>query len=154
MEISARAIHFRTTGRSGILLRTSNLATDTLLCSHHSAVKDPIQLAENYIALSNAGNLSSIWNCFAADATYQSSQLGTFEGLSEIQAMMRGFYQKYAQPHWEVEHYRKLDYDTVEFSFQMTGRDSSGKDIHRRGVERIQFDLQTGKILDLRVSVL
>jgi len=116
-------------------------------------VKDPIQLATHYIECSNAGVLETIWDCFEPDAAYQSSQFGTFEGLSEIRPMMQDFYGKYQKPRWEVEHYRLIDDDTVEFPFQMSAIDSEGNTVARQGVERLQFNRATGKITAVHVSV-
>lgn len=116
-------------------------------------MKDPIQLAANYIEFSNRGNLEEVWECFESDASYQSSQFGRFEGLEEIRPMMQDFYDNYQQPHWEVEHYRLIDDDSVEFPFQMSAIDSDGQPISRKGVERLQFNRTTGKITAVHVSV-
>ena len=117
-------------------------------------MKDPIQLAEHYVLLSNRGDLEDIWSCFEPDATYHSTQFGSCRGLAEIQTMMKDFFGRFPSPFWAVEHYRLLDGDTVEFPFTMTGSDTNGNPIERQGVERLQFNTTTGKIRHVHVSVL
>jgi hypothetical protein len=117
-------------------------------------MKDPIALAKNYVTLSNQAVLEDIWSCFEPDADYQSSQFGTFKGLTEIQPMMRDFFQRFPNPHWEVSDYRLLDDDTVEFPFTMTGRNTGGETVERKGVERLQVNTTTGKIRAVHVAVL
>ena len=100
----------------------------------------PIELARNYVTLSNNHDLVQIERLFAADATYYSAYFGEYKGSSAIHAMMVSFFGRFSDAHWEVTEYRGIENNGVEFAFTMTGMDaSSGEQVKRQGLERIYF---------------
>jgi hypothetical protein len=112
-----------------------------------------IDAARRYVELSNAGALSEALAMFADDATYESSQVGAFEGREAIGAMMRAFFAKFPGPHWEVPAYHEREPGEVEFDFVMTATAAeSAERIERRGTERISFD-NAGRIRRIVVEV-
>ena len=102
--------------------------------------KEPIELAKNYVTLSNGHDLALIKPLFAADATYHSAYFGEYTGSDTIHAMMISFFTRFPDAHWKVAEYRSIDDNGVEFAFVMTGVDaSSGEPVARHGLERIYF---------------
>ncbi len=109
--------------------------------------------ARAYIEESNRHALETVFKMFAEDATYRSSQFGSFAGRPAIEAMMRTFFGKFPDVFWEVEAYTPLDDGDVEFSFTMTATDArSGAAVVRRGTERISFDVD-GRISHVSVEI-
>lgn len=99
-----------------------------------------IELARNYVTLSNDHNFPSIQPLFAEDATYHSAYFGEYKGSAVIHAMMASFFTRFPDAHWEVAEYRGIEDNGVEFAFVMTGLDgSSGERVIRQGIERIYF---------------
>ncbi len=99
-----------------------------------------IELAKNYVALSNLHDLARIQPLFAIDASYHSAFFGEFQGRDIISSMMAGFFARFTDAHWEVPSYREIENNGVEFAFTMTGSDAeSGGKVERHGVERIYF---------------
>lgn len=99
-----------------------------------------IDLARNYVTLSNDHNLPFIQPLFADDATYHSTYFGEYKGSVAIHAMMASFFTRFPDAYWEVAEYRGIEDNGVEFVFEMTGVDaSSGEWVKRQGVERIYF---------------
>jgi len=99
-----------------------------------------IELARNYVTLSNDHNFPSIQPLFADDATYFSAYFGEYKGSKAIHAMMANFFICFPDAHWEVTEYRCIEDNGVEFNFAMTGIDtSSGDRVKRQGLERIYF---------------
>jgi len=99
-----------------------------------------IELAKNYVTLSNDHNLSVIQPLFSGDATYHSEFFGEYKGSTEIHAMMTNFFTRFPDAHWAVAKYRGIEGNGVEFIFVMTGVDaSSGEQMKRQGLERIYF---------------
>jgi uncharacterized protein (TIGR02246 family) len=86
-----------------------------------------IELAREYVRLSNAHELERIFPMFAEDAVYISKIVGSFEGREAIEAMMRGFFAKIPDVRWEVAEYalsgdREVSFDFVRhFSDPETG---------------------------------
>lgn len=102
--------------------------------------QDPIELAKNYVALSNDHDLQRIRSLFATGATYYSAYFGEYRGSDAIHAMMTGFFTRFSDAHWEAAEYRCIEDHGVEFAFVMTGLDtSSGERVERQGLERIYF---------------
>ncbi len=100
----------------------------------------PIEWAKHYVALSNDHNLPLIKPLFADDATYHSAYFGEYKGSDTIHTMMTGFFNRFSDAHWEVAEYRSIENSGVEFTFIMTGMDTScGERVQRRGLERIYF---------------
>ena len=99
-----------------------------------------IELARNYVTLSNDHNLPLIQPLFAKDATYHSAYFGEYKGNAVIHAMMANFFIRFPNAHWEAAEYRGIEDNGVEFAFVMTGLDaSSGERVIRQGLERIYF---------------
>ncbi|MBX9916126.1 MAG: nuclear transport factor 2 family protein [Nitrosomonas sp.] len=99
-----------------------------------------IELARNYVTLSNNHDLVQIERLFAADATYYSAYFGEYNCSSAIHAMMASFFDRFPDAHWKVIEYRGIENNGVEFAFTMTGMDaSSGEQVKRQGLERIYF---------------
>jgi hypothetical protein len=112
-----------------------------------------IERAQRYVELSNEGKLSEALEMFAENATYESSQVGSFVGRAAIGKMMRGFFERFRQARWDVESYRETSPDEVEFTFVMTAVSAeTGERIERRGAERITFD-EAGSITHVDVAV-
>ena len=102
--------------------------------------KEPIELAKNYVALSNDHDLARIEPLFAVDATYHSAYFGEYQGRDAIHTMMTSFFTRFPDAYWEVTEYCIIENNGVEFAFTMTGADaSSGERVKRRGLERIYF---------------
>lgn len=99
-----------------------------------------IELARNYVTLSNNHDLGQIKRLFVDDATYYSAYFGEYKGSSVIHTMMVSFFDRFPDAHWEVTEYRGIENNGVEFAFTMTGRDASSKEpVKRQGLERIYF---------------
>lgn len=99
-----------------------------------------IEMARNYVTLSNHHKLDLIKSLFAADATYYSEFFGEYRGSAAIHEMMLRFFNRFPDAHWEVPGYREIEDNGVEFAFKMTGSDTeSGEKVERRGLERIYF---------------
>ncbi|TXI20265.1 MAG: nuclear transport factor 2 family protein [Nitrosomonas sp.] len=102
--------------------------------------KRAVELAKNYVLLSNNHNLACIKPLFSNNASYHSAYFGEYQGIDAIYAMMASFFSRFPDAHWEVNEYRNIDNNGVEFMFNMTGVDSScGKRINRHGLERVYF---------------
>lgn len=93
-----------------------------------------INLAQDYVAASNAHDLTRVEALFADDAIYRSSGVGQHIGVSTIIDMMRTFFEANSDVHWGASNFRHLDNRGVEFDFTITlgGKSSSG-------VERLYF---------------
>lgn len=101
---------------------------------------DPIALAKNYVALSNAHDLMRIKQLFSVDAIYHSAFFGEYRGFDAIHTMMVEFFTHFPDAHWEVPKYRSIGNDGAEFAFIMTGTNAStGEHVERHGLERIIF---------------
>jgi hypothetical protein len=99
-----------------------------------------IALAQAYVALSNAHRVDLILGMFAKPVSYQSVNVGRFEGGDAIGEMMMGFFARFPDVSWEVAEYRCVDDGTVAFHFAMTATDAdSGESIERAGLETIAF---------------
>lgn len=111
------------------------------------AVRIPIAWARRYFARSDTGDLDQILPCFAADAVYQSSQVGEHVGRDAIAAMMGAFYARHPGARWQVLATRSLGADGAELDFVMTAGAT-----RRAGVERLWFD-DEGLITRVEVDV-
>jgi hypothetical protein len=112
-----------------------------------------ITAVRRYVELSNAGRLDDALAMFAEEATYESTQVGSFEGREAIAGMMRAFFEKFPDPYWQVSAYEDVGPGEVEFEFVMTGTAAeTGERIERRGTERIAFDAE-GRIRKVHVAV-
>ena len=102
--------------------------------------RSSIELARNYVTLSNNHKLDQIKPLFAADATYHSAFFGGFQGVDAIYAMMTGFFTRFPDACWEVAAYEAIENNGVAFTFIMAGTDTAtGERVRRHGLERIYF---------------
>lgn len=99
-----------------------------------------IELAKNYVTLSNHHELDLIKLLIAADATYYSEFFGEYRDSAAIHEMMLRFFSRFPDAHWDVPGYREIENNGVEFDFKMSGSDAeSGEKVNRCGLERIYF---------------
>ncbi len=99
-----------------------------------------IDLAKDYVAQSNAHDLSRILRMFHDTATYASPHVGRFSGREEIGEMMKEFFGAYPDVEWEVAGYHEIGDAIVEFEFLMRATEAAtGDRIERDGIERIEF---------------
>jgi len=110
-----------------------------------------IELTKAYVALSNAHRLDLVLPLFAAEATYRSTYVGEFAGKPAIGRMMVKFFTRFPDVYWEVEAYRGLGTNAVEFAFVMTATEAAtGQAVRRQAVETLEF---TDAGLIVRVAV-
>jgi hypothetical protein len=110
-----------------------------------------IELTKAYVALSNAHRLDLVLPLFAAEATYRSTYVGEFAGKPAIGRMMAEFFTRFPDVYWEVEAYRGLGANAVEFAFVMTATEATtGQTVRRQAVETLEF---TDAGLIIRVAV-
>ena len=99
-----------------------------------------IDLAKDYVARSNAHDLSRILRMFHDTATYTSPHVGQFSSREEIGEMMKEFFGAYPDVAWEAVGYYKISDAIVEFEFLMRATEAAtGDRIERDGIERIEF---------------
>lgn len=112
---------------------------------------EAIELAQAYVALSNAHRVELIVPMFSATAVYSSSVVGEFVGRGAIGKMMRGFFSSYPDAFWLAENYR-YDNNRVTFDFSLQANAAAtGEHLQRHGIERIEFD-ENGFIKKLEVK--
>ena len=105
------------------------------------SVQKNMELAKNYIELSNKHDLRHIETLFLGEATYHSAYFGEYKGSVAIHEMMLSFFARYPDVHWEVSNYRETDDGGVEFDFIMTATDAAANEpVRRHGRERIYFE--------------
>ena len=111
-----------------------------------------LALAKAYVELSNAHKPALISSLLTDSIQYQSTGVGDFSGKVNVINMMTGFFNQFLDVSWQVESYRIIENQTVEFNFIMnvTNKDSLEK-IQRNGLETIIFD-QNGLITTIRVE--
>lgn len=101
---------------------------------------EQIEAARAYVALSNAHRLDWIFPMFDENASYSSAFTGDVSGKAAIVPMMRTFFARIPDVHWQVDSYRYIEGGCVEFAFTRMGSDIATKELERaRGVERIYF---------------
>ena len=112
---------------------------------------ETIELANAYVALSNAHRVDLISKMFSSAAVYTSSAVGEFIGPDAIGDMMQGFFARYPDAFWLAENYR-CDSNRVTFDFGLQATEAtSGEHLQRQGIERIEFD-EFGLIKRLEVK--
>ena len=101
-----------------------------------------LNLARNYFEQSNQHNLDTILPMFDDNATYNSSQVGSYEGKEAIGEMMKDFFVHYPDVFWEIKSHRPVEDNGIEFIFMMRASNiNTGEHIERQGLERITFTL-------------
>ncbi len=117
-------------------------------------MENSVNLARQYVDQSNAHNLDTILSMFDEEATYHSSQVGTFKGKTAIANMMSNFFARFPDVNWKVSSYHPASEGGVEFEFTMCASDiDTGEKIERRGLERIMFTIDN-LITHIEVNVL
>ena len=97
--------------------------------------------ARLYVERSNRHDLDAVLPMFAEDATYESSEVGSFAGRAVIEGMMRSFFARFPDVAWEIDEVRELADAGAEFAFVMTATSAeTGEVVVRRGRERIFFN--------------
>ena len=115
-------------------------------------MSDAEQEARRYVELSNEHNLNMISSMFDSDLRYHSSQFGEFSGKETVMHMMKDFFTRFPDVHWEVDKYEEIEPSIVEFEFLMKGSDQEeGKQVERRGRECISFG-ESGLIVEVSES--
>ncbi len=110
-----------------------------------------IELAQAYVALSNAHRADLIAPLFAVEAVYRSGAVGEHRGRDAIMRMMRGFFADYPDVHWRAANY-SCDQRRVEFDFNLRATTQQGDVLERSGREVIVIDAD-GYIVELVVQV-
>ncbi|SER02336.1 SnoaL-like domain-containing protein [Nitrosomonas sp. Nm51] len=105
------------------------------------SVQKNMELAKNYIELSNKHDLRRIETLFLGEATYHSAYFGEYKGSVAIHEMMLSFFARYPDVHWEVSNYRPIGTNGVAFDFLMTATDAAADEpVRRQGRECIYFE--------------
>ena len=113
----------------------------------------PAERARLYVERSNRRELDAIFAMFADDVAYESTQVGSYRGRPSIETMMRAFFIRFPDAHWDVASYREEAGQGVVFDFVMHGTDTeTGERVERRGTERVTFDAD-GLIRGVSVDV-
>jgi hypothetical protein len=99
-------------------------------------------LARKYVERSNQHNLNAILPMFDDNATYNSSQAGSYAGKKAIGEMMGQFFALFPDVSWKATSYRAVEDRSIEFSFLMHAKNNqTGESITRQGIERLIFTL-------------
>ena len=110
-----------------------------------------IELAQAYVALSNAHRADLIEPLFAVEAVYRSGAVGEHRGREAIMRMMRGFFDDYPDVHWRAAEY-SCAHGRAGFDFSLRATSKQGDVLERSGHEIIGFDAD-GYIVELEVQV-
>ena len=112
-----------------------------------------VVLAKEYVDRSNQHRLDELFPMFETDATYRSSQFGSFSGLEQIRGMMVNFFSRFPDVNWKVDRYRTDSDDIVSFQFLMRATNiDTGKLVKRLGLETIRFG-NHGRIRHIEVEI-
>jgi len=114
---------------------------------------DPISCARHYVELSNAHQLDAIFDQFHPDAVYLSTTTGEARGRAAIAGMMRAFFARFPDVHWETGPYElEADGQTVRFRFTRRYTDpETGAPASVEGLERIRVNSE-GQIVEVSVE--
>ena len=100
-------------------------------------MKSSRALTEEYFALSNDRDLTSIFTLLNPEATYSSSNTGLFYGVDDIRAMMTAFFADHPYIQWTILELRELSEHITEVDFTVVSTDREGDQTERSGLERI-----------------
>jgi hypothetical protein len=101
---------------------------------------ETLELAKAYVALSNAHRSDLIKPMFNSESCYRSSAVGEYHGADDIIEMMRNFFIRFPDVHWQVPQF-KCESTKVSFEFELLAHDAqTGESMERRGLEMIEFD--------------
>lgn len=102
--------------------------------------QEQTELTRAYVALSNAHALRLIEAMFADEAIYASANVGEFHGRAAIVTMMKAFFAKYPDVHWQGSNYHSVSANSVRFDFVMFGTEHpSGAAMERSSSEALTF---------------
>ncbi|EKX51727.1 hypothetical protein GUITHDRAFT_102332 [Guillardia theta CCMP2712] len=113
-----------------------------------------LTLAEEYVRLSNEHDVEACLKQLNANASYQSTTVGAYEGIDAISSMMKTFFSNFPSVHWDVKEYKisQGNRDCVEFEFVRTLKKPEGL-VREEGKEWIEFSEQGGKLGISKISV-
>jgi hypothetical protein len=114
-----------------------------------------ITLCKDYVDNSNNHNVDLCLKDFDNDTEYISSSVGTYKGTTTIYSMMKGYFDKYPNVHWNVEAYTVSNQyqNAIEFDFVRTGcSNNEGQEVVAEGKECIVFKKQNNNRDDIKIS--
>ena len=100
-------------------------------------MKNARTLTEEYFALSNDRDLTSIFTLLNPEATYSSKNTGLFYGVDDIRKMMTEFFEDHPYIQWTILELRELSEHITEVDFTVVSTDREGDQTERSGLERI-----------------
>ena len=100
-------------------------------------MKNARALAEEYFALSNDRDLTSIFTLLNPEATYSSNNTGLFFGVNDIRKMMTAFFADHPYVHWTILGLREFSEHITEVDLTVVSTDREGDQTERSGLERI-----------------
>jgi hypothetical protein len=100
-------------------------------------MKSSRALTEEYFALSNDRDLTSIFTLLNPEATYSSNNTGLFFGVNDIRKMMTAFFADHPYIKWTILELRELSEHITEVDFMVVSTDREGDQTERSGLERI-----------------
>ena len=100
-------------------------------------MKNVRALTEEYFALSNDRDLTSIFTLLNPEATYSSNNTGLFFGVNDIRKMMTAFFADHPYIQWPILELRELSEHISEVDFTVVSTDREGDQTEHSGVERI-----------------
>ena len=115
------------------------------------AMKNARALTEQYFALSNDRDLTSIFTLLNPEATYSSNNTGLFYGVNDIRKMMTAFFADHPYIQWTILELRELSEHITEVDFTVVSTDREGNQTERSGLERIV--VASGAIRHIEVHI-
>lgn len=115
-------------------------------------MKSSRALTEEYFALSNDRDLTSIFTLLNPEATYSSNNTGLFYGVNDIRKMMTAFFADHPYIHWTIPELRELSDHITEVDFTVISTDREGDQAERSGLERIVAASGTIRHIEVHVS--
>lgn len=102
-----------------------------------SLKNDTQSITRLYFELSNTGKLSAIQALLNPEATYSSAHTGLYYGITDIMAMMTGFFKSHQSLNWQIDSISTLNEHICEVHFTCKRTDADGKTSEHSGVERL-----------------
>ena len=94
-------------------------------------------ITQLYFELSNNGNLSAIQALLNPEATYSSAHTGLYYGITDIMAMMTGFFNSHQSLNWQIDSISSLNEHICEVHFTCKRTDADGNSSEHSGIERL-----------------
>jgi ketosteroid isomerase-like protein len=114
--------------------------------------KDIMKLAERYYAALNNFDFAAIEKMFAEDAEYHSSGIGGLYGRHAIMEAMKAYHQEFSDQVSTNDSVELLAPDAIRTHWHLHATTkSSGRKVHRQGVETIHFNPK-GQIMTVEVQ--